>query len=149
MEEDLTKHPTHSPQPQIRRMRRATSWITLTKNFSKELLRRINQRLVNHGAALIFKVRTRRSQQSLNHSNKDQIGGRVDPEPRARRAIPEKRALSIRQTCFRRIEFHGAVIAVAESRPHHLQADPKLPGQQLHWHMIRAHQLHARWRQYA
>lgn len=68
---------------------------------------------------------------ALDHSDKYDVVGGVDPEPGAGGSIPKERAFSVGQVGLGRIEDDGAVESVAEAGAHDVLADAELAGEDL------------------
>src|SRR6202034_2874686 len=90
-----------------------------------QLLRRIDQSTVDYRAAQVLQVHSATAAHALDHADEDDIVRGIDPEPGAGCTIPEECALALRQVRCRRVENHGAVVAVAEAGPHGLRSDAK------------------------
>src|SRR5579859_4088773 len=78
----------------------------------------------------------------LDHPYKHHVICGIDPEPRPRSAVPEERASTIRQICLAGIRNYSAVIAIPESRTHHMHPAAELACHYLLWQVIRRHKLH-------
>src|SRR6185437_6067037 len=72
--------------------------------------------------------RVRRRREALDHADIDQVVRPIDPEPRARRAVPLIGALADRNARRIGVGEHRAVEAVAEAGPdlHRTDAEPGL-----------------------
>ena len=73
------------------------------------LLRRVHERLIDRGVPTILQAVVVGMGHALNHGHEHDVIGRIDPEPGPGGTIPEERALSVRQTGFRRIKDDRAV----------------------------------------
>src|SRR5262245_7229439 len=113
------------------------------------LFLRIHEGLVDGGAALVFDHGHARAPEALNHGDKDDVVGWIDPEPSAGGAVPEKCAFAIGEIGELRIVFDGAVVAVAEAGAHVVDADAKFSRQEMRREMVGAHKLNGRRRENA
>src|SRR5262249_26562893 len=110
----------------------------------ERLLFRIHEGLVNGGAALVFDHGHVWSPEALDHSDKDDVVGGIDPKPGTGGAIPGERALSVGKIGEWGIVCDGAVVTVPETRAHDVNADAESSSEQVRRKVVGAHELNGR-----
>ena len=79
----------------------------------------VDQGPVDDGVALYSKLDFQ-GWYALDHGNKDDVIGGIDPEPGAGGAIPEEGAIAFGQVGLRRVVDNRAIVALAEAGTHDL-----------------------------